>query len=208
MYTPKQFAVTDRDTLFQFMRENSFGILFSSQDGRATATHLPFILQAEKGEWGTLVGHVALANNHWREIDGEVLVVFLGPHSYISPTWYAEEGTVPTWNYLAVHVYGEFELIEDREELKQVLSESISTYEAHFPHPWQTDLESESNQREMKGIKGFRIHIREIQGKWKLNQHHPVERQKRTAEGLQKVDIYDSKEIGRLMEQNIQKDGE
>jgi transcriptional regulator len=203
MYIPKHFAVTDKEILFQFMNKNSFGILFSQTDGRATASHLPFLLKENEGEFGTLYGHIALGNRHWRDIEGEVLVVFPGPHAYVSPTWYEEENTVPTWNYIAVHVYGTFSLIEDPEELKRILYDTIDFYEAHMEQPWTTDLETPVNQREMKGIKGFRIHIKEIQGKWKLNQHHPLDRQQRTVRHMKKEERYDSQEIARLMQENI-----
>jgi transcriptional regulator len=203
VYIPKPFAVSDKEKLIQFIKENSFGILFSQTNGRATATHLPFLLKEDEGEFGTLYGHMALGNNHWREIDGEVLVVFPGPHAYVSPTWYEEKDTVPTWNYVAVHVYGMFSLIEDHEELKKILYDSIDFYEAHMEHPWTTDLESPANQREMKGIKGFRITITEIQGKWKLNQHHPLDRQQRTVNHMKKEKRYNSQEIARLIQKNI-----
>ncbi|MBN2910499.1 FMN-binding negative transcriptional regulator [Polycladomyces sp. WAk] len=203
MYIPKHFAVTDREKLIRFIKENSFGILFSQTDGRATASHLPFLLKEDEGEFGALYGHMAMGNHHWREIEGEVLVVFPGPHAYVSPTWYEEKDTVPTWNYVAVHVYGTFSLIEDHKQLKKILYDTIDFYESHMENPWTTDLETSANRRGMKGIKGFRIRITEIQGKWKLNQHHPLDRQQRTVQHMKKEERYDSREIARLMQENI-----
>jgi len=205
MYIPKPFAVHDRAKLHRFIKENSFAILISQGKNGIDATHVPLLLKEDEGEHGTLYGHMAIGNPQWREIRGEVLAVFPGPHSYISPTWYEEEKTVPTWNYVAVHVYGQFNLIEDQEELKRLLSESIDFYESHLPDPWHTDLNEEHNQLEMKGIKGFKIAIREIQGKWKLNQHHPTQRQRNTIKHLKRENRYNGSTIAEYMEENLKK---
>ncbi|MFC7439886.1 FMN-binding negative transcriptional regulator [Laceyella putida] len=203
MYIPKPFKVDDRDTLIQFIHQHSFGIVFSKENGVATASHLPLLLKENEEELGVLYGHMALANPHWKEIGREVLVVFPGPHAYISPTWYEEEKTVPTWNYVAVHVYGDFALIEDERELENMMMESIRFYEAEMPQPWSTDLKQKHNQAELKAVKGFKITITDIQGKWKLNQHHPVERQKKTIKHLKEAGRGDAKEIAGLMEQHV-----
>lgn len=203
MYIPKPFAMNDRERIIRFIRENSFGILFSQGNGRATATHLPFLFKENEGKLGALYGHMARANSHWKEIDGEVLVVFPGPHAYISPAWYGEENTVPTWNYVAVHVYGTFRIIEDEKTMKWLMRESINFYEAEREDPWQTDLDREFFKNLMKATVGFHIEITEIQGKWKLNQNHPIERRKRVIEGLKQADRYDSDPIARLMEEHL-----
>src|SRR5688500_13870647 len=116
MYIPKAFAETNQAKLFEFIRANSFGILFSQHQGQAWATHLPFLLEAE-GEKLVLWGHFARANPHWQEIEGEILVVFPGPHAYISPAWYESPNVVPTWNYVAVHAYGTLTLIHETDRL-------------------------------------------------------------------------------------------
>jgi transcriptional regulator len=100
-------------------------------------------------------------------------------------------------------VYGTFSLIEDDEELKRMLYETVDYYESHRPVPWTTDLDTPSYRQQMKGIRGFRIRIREIQGKWKLNQHHPLDRQQRTVRHMEMENRYDSREIARLMQQNL-----
>src|SRR3954452_2076684 len=106
MYTPKFNQVSDRGVLLEAMRDYSFAILFGPS-GELRATHLPLLVEGE-GEHGTLLGHFARANNHWTDLAGrETLVVFPGPHSYVSPGFYSEPLSVPTWNYIAIHAYGE-----------------------------------------------------------------------------------------------------
>jgi transcriptional regulator len=99
MYVPTAFAETDEDKLHQFIETYSFGLLVSTHGGEPFATHLPFILDRHAGSHGTLVGHMARANPHWHDLEGQmVLAIFSGPHAYISPTWYESENVVPTWN--------------------------------------------------------------------------------------------------------------
>ena len=117
MYVPSAFAETDLGKLHDFMRHHSFAVL-TSHDGTALdASHLPLLLASDAGTQGQLLGHMARANPQWRRVEGEVMAVFSGPHAYISPTWYEEPGTVPTWNYMAVHAYGTFHLVEERNAL-------------------------------------------------------------------------------------------
>ena len=118
MYTPKEYEVTDRPRMLEFMQNNSFGILFSHTGDEPMATHLPFITDGEAGEQGLIIGHMAKANRQWRYADGQqVLVVFHGPHTYVSPTWYQAEDTVPTWDYVAVHATGVFKALQDRSDI-------------------------------------------------------------------------------------------
>src|SRR6185437_23181 len=114
MYTPKFNQVDDRAILLEAMRRYSFAIVFGcGDDGAAMATHLPLLVKDE-GEHGVLEGHFAKANRHWNDLAGrETLVVFPGPHSYVSPSLYGEPLSVPTWNYIAVHAYGRLEPLHD-----------------------------------------------------------------------------------------------
>ena len=122
MYVPAAFAEHDRSKLHEFMRRHSFALLTSRSQEGLIASHLPLLFDPEIGALGGLHGHMARANSHWRRVEGEVLAVFSGPHAYISPSWYEEEGTVPTWNYTAVHAYGTFEVVEERDALLNLLS--------------------------------------------------------------------------------------
>src|SRR5690242_3410175 len=117
MYVPKAYQMNDKEVVFDFIEKNSFGILISHSDITA-ATHLPFLV-ARNGEEAYLYGHMARANPQWKAITGEVLVVFSGPQRYISPSWYAES-EVPTWDYVAVHVYGKLDIVTDNNEVLDI----------------------------------------------------------------------------------------
>ncbi len=113
MFVPGLFKMSGIEEMHAFMREHSFAMLVTNSGNGLCATHLPLLLDTDQGVHGTLLGHMAKANSQWRDYAGEVLVIFAGPHTYISPSWYQSPGTVPTWNYLAVHAYGSLELTED-----------------------------------------------------------------------------------------------
>ena len=113
MYIPSWYSVADEPTLFDFIDRHPFGLLVTHQDGQSVATHLPLLL--DRGG-RSLRGHISRQNQQWRGLDGQqVLAIFNGPHAYISPTWYQSEKTVPTWNYVAVHVYGKLHSLKNRE---------------------------------------------------------------------------------------------
>ena len=130
MYVPAAFAEIDPTKLHEFMRRHSFAVLTSHGEEGLFASHLPVLLNAEAGPHGHLLGHMARGNPQWRGVRGEVMVVFSGPHVYVSPSWYEERGTVPTWNYVAVHAYGTFHVVEDGEGLLDILRRSVLTYES------------------------------------------------------------------------------
>src|SRR5260370_40830619 len=123
MYIPKAFREDDIKTLHTFMREYSFATLVTQQEGMPFASHLPFLLDREQGPYGTLLAHMARANPQWRDFDGtqEALVIFQGPHAYISPSWYQASLSVPTWNYAVAHAYGQPRIIEDQAILYTLL---------------------------------------------------------------------------------------
>ena len=133
VYLPPAHAVTDTAKLHDFMRRHSFATLITGGQAGLFASHLPVLLDPDVEPAGRLFGHMARANSQWRDARGEVLVVFSGPHTYISPSWYEEEGTVPTWNYAVVHAYGTFETIEDRDSLLDILREASRPMRAPDP---------------------------------------------------------------------------
>lgn len=203
MYNPKQFKQQEQEVLTDFIRKNSFGILFSDTGNGPEATHLPFILEEDAGEL-YLLSHFALMNQHWKTLDGkDVLIVFSGPHAYISAGWYEEEGTVPTWNYIAVHAKGMVELIKDEDERLNLLEKTVKFYEDELNSEWKVDFANPTIQKELNYIMPFKIQIASLEGKWKLNQHHPVERRKKTIERLRQTNQYDSQLIADYMEKNV-----
>jgi len=186
MYSPKFNQVHDRGTLLEAMRAYSFATLFgpvscgpasAEQSGaRASATHLPLVVKDE-GEHGLLQGHFAKANPHWQALAGrETLVVFAGPHSYVSPTLYVEELSVPTWNYIAVHAYGTLSFVDDDPGKEALLADLIATHEPAYLEHWR-GLPEGFRRTMLAGIMGFRIPITRIEGKFKLSQNRsPQER--------------------------------
>jgi transcriptional regulator len=175
MYSPKFNQVADRAVLIEAMRDNSFAILFgpSGPDqgpAAAVATHLPLIVKDE-GEHGALEGHFAKANRHWQMLAGrETLVVFSGPHSYVSPTLYLEPLSVPTWNYIAIHAYGTMELIEDADSKDALLKGLIALHEPAYAEQW-LGMPDGFRRTMLAGIVGFRIPIARIEGKFKISQN-------------------------------------
>lgn len=174
MYTPAHFQVNDRDTLHAFMRRHSFATLVSQEGGVPQATHLPFLLNPIQGNHGILLSHMARANPQWRHFSNtEVLVIFTGPHAYISPAWYATQPAVPTWNYTAVHAYGIPRIVTDHDRFVQMLHDLVEFYETGRPNRWHGTLPAEFRDGLMKGIVGLEIEITRIEGKFKLSQNRP-----------------------------------
>lgn len=173
MYIPKAFREEDAAALHPLMQTYSFATLVSQHDGAPFASHLPLILHPEEGSNGTLIGHMARANPQWRDFDGEqeILVIFQGPHAYVSPSWYTVQPSVPTWNYAAVHAYGVPRLIEDETELYGALQALVQTYEADRAQPWTLNGPDDFLHKMMRAIVGFSIPIARLEGKYKLSQN-------------------------------------
>jgi transcriptional regulator len=203
MYIPPHFAETDRDRLFDFIERNSFGLLVSQSSGEPFASHLPLLLDRDSGPSGTLVGHMARANPHWQMTDREVLVVFSGPHAYISPTWYEAEQVVPTWNYVAVHAYGTLALVEDHRATIDIVRDYVAFYERSLPKPWTIAEGDAFIDRLARSVVAFRIEIRRIEGKWKLNQNHPRERRRKVIDVLRERSDENSQAIADLMTETL-----
>lgn len=173
MYVPRHFREDRLDVLHAIIEENSFATLVSSSPDGIIATHIPFLLRRSGGEYGTLRGHVARANPHWEHLaQGESAVIFLGSHAYVSPAWYASTDRVPTWNYVAVHAYGTPRLIEDDQVLRELVADTVRRYEDAFERPWDlSSITEEKLPALLRGIVGFEIPIRRIDGKRKLGQN-------------------------------------
>ncbi|MBI3860590.1 MAG: FMN-binding negative transcriptional regulator [Planctomycetia bacterium] len=203
MYVPAAFAQTDLPTLYDFMERHSFALFVTDVGGAPYATHLPFLLDRSAGPQGTLVGHVARANPQWTEAAGQTaLAIFSGPHAYVSPSWYEAENVVPTWNYIAVHVYGRVQVIEDADRLLAIVGTMVTEYEQALPHPWAVGDRNTFIDRMLSQIVGFRIEIERIEGKWKLNQNHPPDRREKVMCRLREIGGENAEGIARAMEDN------
>ena len=176
MYTPRSFKVEEVPILHSFMEQHSFATIVSIADGSPSATHLPFLIDTTQGEFGTLRVHMARANPIWKSWTPEttVLVIFTGPHAYISPDWYENQVTVPTWNYAAVHVYGEPEPITDHDSLRLLVTQQVRLYEEKERSLWNQALMEDVMQTELQAIVGFEIPIKRLEGKYKFNQNRSL----------------------------------
>lgn len=173
MYLPPYFAEDDREILYSVIRDNNFGVLVTTVDGAPLASHLPFLLEGD-----TLVAHMARANPQWEAFKSgaEVLCIFHGPHGYISPNWYVSKKAVPTWNYVAVHVYGTPRIIDDPAAALAMQERLVAAHEAGSTTPWSMDgLPDAYIEGQLRAIVNFEIPIARIEGKFKLNQNRKPE---------------------------------
>lgn len=209
MYIPAAFQVDDPEKIAQFMTEHSFAAVITQHAGSPFASHVPLLFNREQGEHGTLVGHLARPNPQWQDVanaaDGiPALAIFSGPHTYISPTWYGEPNTVPTWNYIAVHATGKLKLIEDDDRLLKLLTSTVDFYESPQPQPWKIeDQDPIFIAKLLGGIVGFEIVIEKLEGKWKLNQNQSVVRRERVIATLEKSSRPADRDIAARMQRPV-----
>ncbi len=185
MYVPEVFALTDATLIAQAMRRHDFALLVTAPGGRPRASHLPFLFDPESGDHGALRAHMARANPQWKDFaeieaeGGDALVVFQGPHAYISPRWYGAGPAVPTWNYLAIHAYGRPRIIDDPVKVRALIEELVETQESALAQPWSMASQDQAYiARMLRGIVAFEISLTRIEAKAKLNQNKsPDQRQ-------------------------------
>ena len=173
MYIPHYYKNENLDQVKEFIKQNAFGILINQVDSKPWATHIPLELDIDENDNDILVSHIARANPQWKvfEQQPDVLCIFNGPHSYISSSWYKEE-EVPTWDYIAVHVYGKVKILSE-EEVMQSMYKLVNKYEAGSKNPISLDDMSPKTLRQIKGVVGFKINITTIQAAYKLSQTRP-----------------------------------
>ncbi|MCU0392157.1 MAG: FMN-binding negative transcriptional regulator [Thermoflexibacter sp.] len=172
MYIPNYYKNEDIEEVRKFIERHSFGILVNQVAGKLWATHIPLEISQDKNGKDVLHGHISRGNFQWKafENNDSVLAIFSGAHTYISSSWYDHEN-VPTWNYIAVHVYGKIKIIEG-EQLLNSLRKLVDKYEQSSEKPISVENMSKKYlEREMRGIVGFEIEIEEIQAKYKLSQN-------------------------------------
>jgi transcriptional regulator len=191
MYTPKDFRVDDLPTLHADMQRNSFAALVTLTPAGLVATHLPILLDAQRGPFGTILGHVSRANLQWQQSDPaiEALLIFNGPDTYVTPNWYPatqETGrVVPTWNYSAIHAYGKLSFFDDPERLRTLVTRLTDLHESTLPEPWKvTDAPALYIDSQLKAIVGFELPIARIEGKRKFNQNRSAADQTGVVQGL------------------------
>lgn len=201
MYVPKAFAVADETQLREFMRAHDFALVTSCGGQGLMATHVPVLVDAERGAKGTIVAHFARANRHWLDLQGtEALVVFSGPHGYVSPRWYETTPAVPTWNYAAVHAYGTARALFDAGELRDIVARLSQRHEAGAAKPWTLEHAGEDYiQGMLKGIVGIEIAITRIEGKFKLSQNRDETDRRRVVAALARSPHAGDRELAEFM---------
>ena len=169
MYIPKLYREEDREKILEFLKQNNFPAFVTYDGEKPVATHLPVeVLENENGSL-TILGHMSRANPQWKSFGGqEVLFIFQGAHTYISPRWY-DHVNVPTWNYLMVHVYGKIRLVEG-EELYSLLSRLVKNHEEPTAYSLEA-LPQDFVQKEMNGVAGFAVDVTRVDAGYKLSQN-------------------------------------
>ncbi|NLS88908.1 FMN-binding negative transcriptional regulator [Bacillus subtilis] len=205
MYIPKYFKVTNAEDIWDFVQENAFGTIVTTEQGKPIATHLPLGFH-KKGDHYYITGHFAYGNPQWRTFEAceDVLVMFQGPHAYISSSWYSREN-VPTWNYQAVHMYGKASML-GKDELAEELTIMLEKYEKHRDHPVLWDkLSPKLLERELKGIVGFKIKVEDIQAAYKLSQNRSETDYMNIIDQLQHEENPNAKQMAELMKDTFKK---
>jgi transcriptional regulator len=191
MYVPEHFKEDRVAVMHDAIRKYGFGTLVTFSGQELEASHLPLLLDPKPVPFGTVLGHMARANPQWQRIKPgiEVLAIFLGPNTYITPSWYPTKQqngkVVPTWNYLAIHAYGTLSLFDDPAELRAHVSMMTDTHESPRAAPWALNDAPESFvQGMLRAIVGFKLRITRLEGKWKMSQNRPGQDVTGVLEGL------------------------
>jgi transcriptional regulator len=205
MYTPPAFVEDDPAILRQIIHEARLATLVTATADGLVATPLPLILDESESGQAVLLGHIAKANPQWKlPAMGDALAIFSGPDAYVTPSWYAskrEHGkVVPTWNYVAVHVYGQAEFFEDEDRLREAVTRLTNLHEGPRQEPWSvTDAPDPFIRSQLKGIVGVRMPVSRIEGKRKMSQNRPEADRVGVAEGLASSDRPSDRAVARLI---------
>ena len=201
MFIPKPFLINEEEEMFNIIEQNGFATLFSMHEGKPYATHLPLTLDRKKR---VLYGHFARPNKQWQDAENqELLAVFQGPHCYISSSWYETNKAVPTWNYVAVHIYGTLKIVTDEQEITQSLNRLVEKYEEADSTYSLSEVPDAYISSLNKGIVAFTINIEKIEGAAKLSQHHSTERKKAVIQKLGQIPRENEQAIAKLMSEKM-----
>ena len=169
MYIPKLYREEDREKILDFLKQNNFPALVTHDGGKSIATHIPVEVERTEDDGLRVYGHMSRANPQWKSFGRqEVLLIFQGAHTYISPRWY-DHVNVPTWNYIMVHLYGKVRLVEG-EELYSLMSRLVQKHEVQTSYSLE-GLPQDFVQKEMKGVVGFAVDVTQVDASYKLSQN-------------------------------------
>jgi transcriptional regulator len=202
MYIPDLYKNEDKESIQKFLKENAFGLLINQTNGKLWATHIPLELEINTEGEEVLHGHISKENPQWTafESDDQVLAVFTGAHSYISPSWYDHEN-VPTWNYSAVHIYGKIKIIEG-DAVIDSLTKLVDKYEQNSKCPVRVADFSKKTMMQTRGIVAFEIKIEEIQAQNKLSQNRDDKNYSNIISELEKTENPQSMAVAKEMAKN------
>lgn len=206
MYIPSAFQSSDLKLAYELIEKHPLATIVTYSDENLNANHIPLKLRHSPNEPLCLVGHVAKANGILQDImkSNEVLCVFKGPDSYISPSWYATKKTtgnvVPTWNFSAVHIYGKIKVIDDKNWLNQLLDEMVTDAEKIFPNPWKvSEASPEYYEKLLELISGISIQVDKMEAKFKFSQNQPIENVKGVIDGLSQLQNHSGEVMSQLV---------
>lgn len=204
MYIPTHYREDDLKEIIAFIKKYNFATIISASENIPLATHLPFVVKENAGKI-TLISHFAKANPHWKNITShKALVIFSEPHAYVSPKHYDSEINVPTWNYIAVHIYGKAILFEEADKAKEILEEMINSFEQEYFQQWK-QLSPEYKAKMLNGIVAFEIEAEDIQAKKKLSQNKKPNEQQNIIKALEKSSHTTEQDIASYMKLNNEK---
>jgi transcriptional regulator len=213
MYIQRQFEEMRVEVLHELIRQHPFGMIVTLHDEGLNANHLPFEVDPAPAPFGTLRAHVARGNPVWRDFSTEVaaLMVFQGPQSYITPSWYAtkqETGkVVPTYNYMAVHASGPMRIVDDPVWLRGLVERLTDRFEASRPAPWKlTDAPADYMEKQLQAIVGIEIPLTKLVGKWKLNQNRSEMDRAGVADGLRETGDANGLAMADAIQQSLRTD--
>jgi transcriptional regulator len=201
VYLPPHFTETREAVLIEHIERHDFALLITQGGDGMIASQIPFLAERRDGRL-YLLGHLARANPQGGDFAGagEALVIFPGPHAYISPGWYETGPAVPTWNYASVHAYGAVRAIDDKDWLRSLLLRLSERHEAREETPWRMqDLPEPYLTGMLNGIVGFEIAVNRLEGKFKLSQNRPAADRPRIITALDRRDDADSHAVADLM---------
>lgn len=202
VYIPRPFAPREPAQVARLVAEHPFATLVTAGGAEAQLSHVPLQFDSADGPHGTLLGHMARANPHWRHFgEGPSVAIFHGPHAYVSPSWYAEPAAaVPTWNYCVAHLHGTAELMDTDRDKRALLDAMVQRYEAARAQPWRLQLEGRALDALLGAIVGFRLRIERVEAKFKLSQNRSVEDRERVIDRLRAEGYADANATAAWME--------
>jgi transcriptional regulator len=186
IYVPDHFTAADHAAIARLLHDHPFATLITPGESEPGVTHLPLVHIADCDPHGTLLGHFARGNPHWKHAEAaESIAIFHGPHAYVSPSWYAAPAkAVPTWNYVVAHVHGTIRLAQDPAATRSILDTMIHRFESTRDAPWQLGLDQKGLDAMVNAIIGFRLKVKRVEAKFKLSQNRSPDDRARVADAL------------------------